>query len=81
MENLKELMAIEPQRTFVTGEMVSKIRLLLDIDNLSNDQLQTARNTIVKEFTKEYKDFDMWTRMSMITAVIDNEKWERGMAV
>ena len=78
---LDELKTIEPQKRFVSENMVSIIRLILDIDNLSNEELQTARNTIVKELTKDIDNFDMWTRMSMITAVIDNEKWNRNMAV
>jgi len=65
---------------FVSDESYKLIKEILGIDNLDNEELQAMRNSIVKGLSK-FEDTDTWTKLSMVTGVIDHEKVSRGMEV
>lgn len=75
---------------FISGEHVDLLRDLFNIENLTDKGLQELRNSIVKFFRakeeavpeEDWKE-DMWLMdcMSAWVAVVDQEKWNRGMEV
>lgn len=73
--------------SFVSEESYNIIKDILDIDNLTNEELQAMRNSIVRGLSSyirglsSYKDTDNWIKLSMVTGVIDHEKVDRGMEV
>lgn len=78
---IKLLSEIEPERMFVSKTNIDKIKQILKLEELSNEELQPTRNAIVKYFTENQEERfnDNWTRMSMIVAVIDDEIYKRGL--
>ncbi len=80
---------ITPEDVFVSKTNIEIIKNILTLHEVSNDELVGMRNYIVKTLSKikssmkecSKERMDMITRISMITAVIDNEKWDRGMEV
>ncbi len=80
-EVFDKLKQIEPERNFVSAETVAKIKSILKMYEYTDEELQGLRNTIVRDFEGKKDNYDDWTRVSMITAVIDNEKFNRGMAI
>lgn len=73
---------------FIDGEHVELLRDLFNISNLTNDGVQELRNNIVKFFHEKSDGVTDWREdewlmdcMSAWTAVIDQEKWNRGMGV
>ena len=90
-EQLNQLKTLPVEEYFVTEPTKEKIEAILKLKEINNEELQGTRNSVVKELSqierdardkKDWKTFDdICTRISMITAVIDNEKWNRGMAV
>jgi hypothetical protein len=73
------LKQIKPERMFVSPESEKEIIRLLELHDTTPEQLQILRNTVVEKLGDD--NMDDWTRMSMITAVIDNLKYKKGMAV
>lgn len=71
---------IPAERMFVSKESQKKIEDLLKLETLTNEELIAVRNTVVKAFD-ENDDYDNWTRLSMITSVIDYAKYNKGMRV
>lgn len=67
-------------RRFTTGPEVEAIKEALDLKNKTNLELHILRNDIVREITEESTP-DEWNAMMRATAVIDQEKWSRGMEV
>ena len=80
-KELKDLKNLPAEKVIVTEPTIKKIVKILKLTKRTNLELIGLRNSVVKELTKDDEDDDNWTRMSMITCVIDNEKWKRGMAI
>ena len=59
----------------------SVVHFFAEIAELSRTEaeLESKKGLKAKELMKE--GYDAMTRMSMVTAVIDHEKWNRGLAV
>lgn len=76
-QEVKELHEITPERVWISKENVDKISDILKIKEVPTDELQPLRNSIVKLLCDDYVSEDDWTRMSMITCVIDNEVYSR----
>lgn len=75
-------------RSFVNNNDVTFIKTLLGLETMSNGELQAMRN----DFVKHWADLDTtagqddetgspYCIMSAVTAIIDNEKFKRGMEV
>lgn len=90
-EQINQLNALPVEEDFISEPTINKIRKILNLKEINNEELQGTRNSVVKELRKikneardkkDWKTFDdTCTRISMITCVIDAEKWKRGMAV
>lgn len=90
-EQLNQLKTLPVEEYFVTEPTKEKIETILNLKEINNEELQGTRNSVVKELSKierdardkkDWKTFDdICTKISMVTAVIDNEKWNRGMAI
>ena len=86
---INDLMAVETNPVFVSKKAMKQIEGILNLRNLNTEEdLRAVRNTIVKELSKKEKEEtnveeqeNIWNKMSMVTAVIDNVKWEKGFAV
>lgn len=63
---------------FITNEEADLIRELFKIQDRSDVELQNLRDFIVLYYDENIKDIN---KMSAITAVIDDEKFKRGMEV
>lgn len=82
---------IIPEQFIVSDREHYKISAILNLQGLTDEELQAVRNTIVEEFSdrqsslRKRGDWDSYdrisTQMSMITAVIDEEKNSRRMAI
>lgn len=77
-ETLEALRSITPERWVVSNETYDFIVDILDLENQDYYTLKGLRNGVVLQMSKERKsreedyDFDNSTKVSMITAVIDN---------
>lgn len=86
-EQLESLRNIEAEKFVISNKSIQTIRKILNIDEADNKELSGMRNSIVQKFSTELNKediestFDTMTRISMITAVIDDEKTKRGMGV
>lgn len=84
---IKELKDIEPERMFVSEDNIKRINKILELEKQETEEsLRAIRNSVVEMFSDMVEEDghigeDNMTRMSMITAVIDNCKWEKGFAV
>ena len=76
-QEIKELQEITPERIWISKESMNKISDILKLKETPTDELQPLRNSIVKLLCDDYESEDNWTRMSMITCVIDNEVYDR----
>lgn len=75
---------------FTSAEEVKYVRETLDLQNATNDDLQNLRDFCVMMWSEKYhklrmeNDESWWgimQSMQSITAVIDDEKYHRGMEV
>ncbi|MEA4923227.1 MAG: hypothetical protein VB031_07645 [Eubacteriaceae bacterium] len=79
---IESLLAIQPQEMFVSEETTNEVTALLDLKNLSDEELQATRNGIVRLYSDDESiPNDNMTRMSMVTAIIDNIRWRKGYEV
>lgn len=85
---IKELKSVEIGELIIDQESIEQVREILAIAERSVESLRAARNTVVRAFgemaEEARKNGDMvefclcMTKISGITAVIDNELWSRG---
>lgn len=90
-ETLNRLAEVPVGRFTVSSESIGKFKEILGIDKgISDEDLQAIRNGVVyavasrSEKLRAEENPLYWTyqtMMSAVTAIIDNEKWNRGMAV
>lgn len=88
---VEALMRVPVETFTVSDESISRFREMLEIDSqLSDEDLQALRNGAVfalatkSSILREKEDPRYWDAqktMSAITAIIDEEKYKRGMAV
>lgn len=71
------------KRGFIDRDEMNIVRETLEIIYMSNEELFNLRNAVVVYFSHHKPKDDMvaWDKMSAIVAVIDDEKWKRGMEV
>lgn len=74
--NIKDL--TDDELTYVRNSVVKAFDSLIHYHRTMAEHL-SAKGSESKAHWKEYDD--NMTRMSMITCVIDNEKWNRGLAI
>lgn len=86
-----DLLEVPIDRFTVSKNSMDKIRTLLDLENIEDEEgLRAVRNAVVRRLGKMQDEIgednfnDLWhlqTQISGITAVIDNELWKRGYPV
>lgn len=88
---LYDLMEVPIDRYTVSKLSMDKIRQLLKLDEIETEEgLRAVRNAVVRRLHSMEDEIgednvsDLWdlhTKISGITAVIDNELWKRGFPV
>ena len=89
MVKFVELMNVEIGDMFVSNEAMEQIENILELEEKSAEELTAIRNTVVRTIAEEfvkpmdeaknYKEAIRYeTKMSGITAVIDNRLWNMG---
>lgn len=88
---ITRLVKVPVERFSVSPESIKKIRSILGIcKEMTDEDLQAIRNGVVASFSAicdilrrdESPVYDIYQKsMSAITAVIDDEKWNRRMAI
>lgn len=87
-EVMNKVLDVEIDLVFVSNESARQIVDILELNNKSEDELRAIRNTMVRTIAdmeqeaidNDDKDlfFELSTKMSGITCVIDNMIWRYG---
>jgi hypothetical protein len=87
MERFEKVIAIEYDRHFVSEKEIKQVAQILNFSGLTNKELSEERNNFVRFVYEKEKasgdeyDEKLGTALSAVTAVIDNEKFKRGMVI
>ena len=86
-ETIEKLKQIKIDGPFIGEEEINKVNEILNIKNLTDQELQDTRNSFVYTMNEQEREednrftFKNEQILSAVTAVIDQEKFYRGMMV
>ena len=79
---IKVLTELKPENLFVSEKTINYIIEKFDLNSLNEEELQATRNGVVIFYSELSRDISgNGIKMSMVVAIIDNMKFQKGYEI